>query len=452
MLGRLTIFALLAAIHVSAFAQSEPKDSLAAVGKVKPSLDTMTGDEIHRMEMMQSHKLLFSAGEDEAYDDSIARTIELFYLDQFRSFSDPELPYFLFMSKDTKLAMGIGGSVRMRGWADFDGAVPTNGFIPYMIPTPNDPDQSRAIGGTPGGTALFFKIVGRDVLKGNFMAYIQADFSGANNVGFKLKKAYVIWNDWTIGYAASTFSDPAAEAPTIDGAGQNGTTSHTTMLVRWMHTMKKHWQIAASVELPSSQIDADGVNTKALKDYIPDVSAFAQYQWGHGEHVRLAGIVRTLPYENLITRDRRSLVGWGIQTSALVYPVTRLGLFAEINYGKGYSAYMGDLSVGSYDLVPDGSTPGKMYAPESFAANIGLRYNFSTKFYSCLALGQVRYYPSYRPDPTDYKYGQYLAVNLFYQPTPRLLAGIEYLRGARHDFSGTTGTANRIDVLFQFAF
>ena len=65
---------------------------------------------------------------------------------------------------------------------------------------------------------------------GDIIGYIQCDFSGPDNVGFKLKKAYVTISDWTVGYAATTFSDPAAEAPTIDGGGQNGKTAHTDLL------------------------------------------------------------------------------------------------------------------------------------------------------------------------------------------------------------------------------
>ncbi|MDE6826334.1 MAG: hypothetical protein K2J18_06150, partial [Paramuribaculum sp.] len=56
--------------------------------------------------------------------DSIKNILDRFYYDQFRSFQDPEAPYFLFMSRDAKLTMGIGGCVRMRGWYDWGGAIP----------------------------------------------------------------------------------------------------------------------------------------------------------------------------------------------------------------------------------------------------------------------------------------------------------------------------------------
>lgn len=41
--------------------------------------------------------------------DSINRVITEYYVDQFRGFQDPEAPYFMFMSKDSQLGMGLGG-------------------------------------------------------------------------------------------------------------------------------------------------------------------------------------------------------------------------------------------------------------------------------------------------------------------------------------------------------
>lgn len=70
----------------------------------------------------------------EASSDSAYALIGRFYADQFRNFQDPRAPYFMFMSKNAELAMGVGGVVRMRGWFDWNGSIPANGFAPYLIP------------------------------------------------------------------------------------------------------------------------------------------------------------------------------------------------------------------------------------------------------------------------------------------------------------------------------
>ena len=77
--------------------------------------------------LKQQHKFIMIDGERPS-DDSLRTVLDRFYLDQFRSFQDPAAPYFLFMSRDSQLAMGIGGCVRLRGWYDWGGAIPSNCF------------------------------------------------------------------------------------------------------------------------------------------------------------------------------------------------------------------------------------------------------------------------------------------------------------------------------------
>lgn len=420
---------------------------------------TISDDSIARLNPQQAkearlqreQRVIFVGNGEVGNRDSVAQTIAMFYVDQFRHFQDPIAPYFMLMSKDAKLAMGIGGAVRMRGWGDFGGVMPVNGFVPGMIPVPSDPDRRRRIGGTPGGTALFFKVIGRSSM-GDVTGYIQCDFSGANNVTFTLKKAYVTIDEVTIGYASTTFSDPEAEVPTIDGAGQNGRTSGSAMLVRWMHSFNRHWSMAASVEMPKSQVDADGIDTKRLDDYLPDIDAFVQYGWDRGSHIRLSAMARFIPYKDMVAMCNRTVVGWGAQLSGVWYPTASLGVFGEFNTGHGYSSLMGDLSIGNYDLVADKGVAGRLYAPLAAGLTAGLRYNFTPKIYSTVALGKAAYFPKDQLAPDNYRYGLYGAVDLFYEPTPRLQAGIEYLRGSRHNVSGQSASANRIDILFQFAF
>ena len=103
----------------------------------------------------RSNKLVFIDGrpvdrvELNLYTDSIRSRIAAFYYDQFHHFMDPGAPYFLFLSKDSKLAMGIGGAVRMRAYYDWGGAMPSPGFAPALIPIPADPANMKHFGTTP---------------------------------------------------------------------------------------------------------------------------------------------------------------------------------------------------------------------------------------------------------------------------------------------------------------
>lgn len=425
-------------------------DSLAA-----PS----THDRLPEKEQIQktigSTKVIFINGDDSSRPsrDSVESLLQNFYVNQFRHFQDPRSPYFMFMSKDANLAMGIGGVIRMRGLFDWNGAIPVKGFAPYFIPVPSDPTERRRIWATPAGTSIYYTILGRGGFLKDFMGYVEGNFDGYDGVGFKLKKAYFIMGDWTVGYATSTFADPSAESPTIDGAGPNGDISRTTVLVRYMHTFRDRWTVAGSVEFPSSQIDADGVDTKKCDDYVPDLSAMAQYQWDDGvSHVRLSALLRWMAYRDLRTSVNHTVPGWGVQLSATAKIIPDFSLYLLSNVGQGHGSFTGDLSDGSYDLIGDPQSPGRMYAPTSVALTFGAKYNFRPNIYACLALAEQRYLPKHTPEGTAYKYGLYGAVNLFWEITPRIRVGAEYLAGKRMNFDGSHGNANRIDALFQLDF
>lgn len=389
-------------------------------------------------------------GNPTASQDSVNRLLRQFYMDQFRHFQDPEAPYFMFMSRDAKLALGMGGKLQVNGWYGWNGIVDDSDFKPYEIPVPKNITDKRKLDASPAETSIFLTLLG-NTHHGAFMAYIEGGFSGYKSRGFKLKKAYLTFRDWTVGYAKSTFSDPGAEIPVVDGGGQNGKMGHTTTLVRWIHGFRGGWKVAASLELPDYGIQTVDSMVRKQSVYVPDVAAFLQYGWGES-HVRLSGIFRVLPYRDLLAGRNHSKIGWGVQLSSAAQVSRRLTLFAMANVGQGISSYSNDLGVDSYDLVSDLSRPGVMYAPTAWSLALGAQYYFTKNVYSSLTLSEARYMPSRQVLPTDYKYGLYGAVNVFWDITSRLQAGVEYLLGKRQNFDRRHACANRIEAMFSFSF
>ncbi len=400
----------------------------------------------------RSHRIISLDNGSRIYADSVKKMISEFYVDQFRHFQDPAAPYFMFMSRNSDLAMGIGGVVRMRGWYDW-GGVSTNGFVPYMIPIHRNPAHTRHFGTTPSGSALFFRVIGRSRTFGSFQFYIQGEFTGGNNQrDFELKKAYALVNDFTIGYASSSFSDPSAIPPTIDAAGPNNKFTVTNVLVRWMHTNSHGFGAAFSVEDPSNQIDVDQVNTESVDQWLPDFASFLQYEWDHSQHIRLAGIVRTLPYRDMLAARNRNIVGWGLQLSSIFRPTNAMTCYFIANTGKGYASLGGDMACGNYDLVGDPNKPGHLYAPQALGWCVGLQYNYKPNVFSVVSFSQSRYLPREKVDGSQYKYGLYGTATLFWDVTPRMQLGMEYNLGKRVDFDGQGRWAQRVGALAQFSF
>lgn len=380
--------------------------------------------------------------------------INLFYYNQFRHFQDPLAPYFMLMSKTNQFAMGIGGMVRMRGWYDWHGAMQNSAFIPYNISIPNDPTRDRWFGTTPAGTALFFSVFGRNKTFGNYQLYIEANFNGYGSRDFQLKKAYAVINDWMIGYANSTFTDPAAQPPTVDSQGPNSETSDTNVLVRWMHSFKKNWVVAASVETPDGAIPSQSGLYTGCNDYMPNFAAFAQYQWSSNQHIRLSGIVRGLEYRDLVTGSNHKLTGWGAHLSTVFQPVAPLTVYGAIVTGQGIGSLINDLQNSPMDLVGDPGNPGKMKTPFNFGWYAALQYHYRPDLFSTVVFSAERFLPKDEPtyENLTYKYGLYGAANIFWNITPRCQAGAEYNLGKRKDIDGQHRWVNRVSLMAQFSF
>lgn len=402
--------------------------------------------------LKQSHRIIFFGDGDRPHNDSVRALVDLFYYDQFQHSQDPRAPYFLFMSKDDKLAMGIGGVVRMRGWADWSGVIDYNGFIPYAISIPKDEVHRKKIASTPAGTALYFRVIGRHNQFGNYQLYIEANFDGYQSRDFHLKKAYATVNDWTIGYAPSSFCDPVTNPPVIDAQGPSAMVQTTAVLVRWQHNVHKNWSIASSIEMPASQVGGDNVTTEAIDDWFPNVAAFGQYQWGKNEHIRLSGIMRVLPYRDLVAGENRNKIGWGVQMSSVFRPVEPLTLYATVNGGCGYGSFTGDLIMGNFDLINNPNDEGRMYAPGAFAWFGSAQYHFRPNLFASATIGQERFLPSHEVTGDTYKYGLYSAFNVSWNPSPRLQLAAEANFGKRKNFNGESNWARRACMMIQFSF
>lgn len=407
--------------------------------------------------LVASHKIITIPGSEPiAHPDSVRNLIEQFYVDQFRSFQDPAAPYFLFMSRDAKLAMGIGGCVRMRGWYDWGGAIPANGFVPALIQMTPNPTNERKLGTTPAGTALFFRVIGHTYSNLNYQLYIETNFNGYESRDLHLKKAYAIINDWTIGYASSTFSDPAAQPPTVDAQGPNNKLGATDVLVRWMKPFGKHFTLALSAENPAKQTQATDEFAAKCSEWMPDVAMFVQWGWRRSEHARLSAIYRTLSYRNLATEKNHNLGALGLMASAVTRPVDPLTIYSTFTAGKGVASLGGDMMVAMTDLVMDPHAKGRMYAPWGLGWCLGLQWNFRPNLFACVSASQTYNKQSYTHmadfDRSNFRRGSYIAANVFWNLTPRAQVGAEFNLGERTDVDSQRRWARRIGALCQFSF
>lgn len=405
--------------------------------------------------ILKDHNIIILGDSTRMSEATERELLEKFYLNQFENTREPDAPYFLFMSRESNLVMGMGGDVKLRAYFDPGNSLPGSSFSPYDIPMERNELMRNKLSTTPAGTGLYFRVIGRNRKIGSYQVYIKARFDGGPTNDFKLNKAFATINDWTVGLATSTFSDGAAEPPTVDANGTTLSMNYSTLLVRWLHQFKKGFSMAASLETPRCGFEysyqADGQPTaKPRAQSVPDMLAMGQYQWAPGQHVRLSGIVRWLPYRNLISGTNHLARGWGFQFSTVFNPVPKMTCYGTLNLGRSYVNNSGDFLLGAYDLIGSRSHPGKMCTFPSWTYLVGASYYYSRKCFSTVSFGEARII-SHRTNDS-YKYGIFGAVNFFYNLTPRIQFGSEFSWGKRAEWGGDTAWGRRLSASAQFSF
>lgn len=383
-----------------------------------------------------------------------SRLVGIIYDTEDLHFSDPRAPRFLFLDREGRMALGIGGYVKGTLQYDMNGAIDDgSNFTTFKIPVPLNPAQRNQFYANANHSTIFLKMVGKETRLGHFQAYIQTNFSGGGNSAYelKLKQAWISLGAVTAGLTRSTFSDGAAGLPTIDDQGPSGEVTARNVLVQYKPRIGKHLTIGVSVEMPSADYTVAEGQCEAIKQRVPDIPAYVQWGWDGGQsHVRLSGILRNLSYRDLVAGRNHFKTGWGVQFSGVGRVVGGLSAYGQVAYGKGIARYINDLEGNDLDLVADHG--GKMKAPGSLAVVGGLKYNITNRLFMTAGYSLCRLYDQGSMGPDTYRRGQYVVVNGIFDIVPSLRLGLEYLWGNRVNMDHASGHANRVMAMLQYSF
>ena len=369
-------------------------------------------------------------------------------------FQDPRAPRFLFMDKEGKVALGIGGYVKGTMSVDMDGISDNLDFVTADIPAPPQSDMRNQFQMDASTSRIFLKLVGSNTQVGDFTVYLESDFRGKNGHQYdlRLRQAFIQFGGWKVGRAKTTFSDGASAPPTIDFEGPSGSVSTKNTMIQYSHQFGKHWSTAMAIEAPSASYTTDKNLSESIKQRVPDIPTYVQYAWDGGKsHIRLSNLFRFLSYRNLVEGDNKLVFGWASQLSGMITFSPHWKLYYQAAYGKGYADYLNDLGGSGYDLIPDGDT-GNLEAPYALGLVGGIQYNIHKNLFLSASFSQCRLYDTESLPGSTYRYGQYVAANVFYEPVDNCMVGFEYLYGNRHNVDGTSGNAHRINAMIQYHF
>ena len=325
-------------------------------------------------------------------------------------FQQPGRPQFLFAHKQNKYSLALGGFIALRTSYDFDG--------------------------TPSAT----------------------DFRGGAQGSYtpRLREAYVSFKGFTFGRDVTTFCDLDAGPTTIDFQGPNAYNFTFATMIRYeVPFANDHLKFGLAAELPSVS-GTFGETFDPIPQRVPDFPVYFQYAWGakRDSHFRVTGVVRDLYLHNAATGNNTSLLGWGVQASTCINLARVLTIYGNGVYGEGITNYIQDLSGLGYDFTPDPQDPAKVQTMPMWGWYGAARINilpqrlFISGGYSEAHIQQKHGYFS----GDQYRNGQYIFGNIFYNFTSRCSIAAEYLYGSRENRDGMKNHANRVSMQVQYNF
>ena len=377
--------------------------------------------------------------------------VEIFQNTQSGYHHDPRAPRFVLVDQEGRWGLGIGGYLQTKIEYDFDKAVANVDFLPSAIQRNGASSQYRM---DMSNSTLFLKLVGSSRWLGDFIVYTSADWRG-DGLGLQLQNAYMSTKYFTFGYTIGTFMDISAIPTTIDYGGPCGMTFYRSTQLQFRYGFDFGLSMGIALEAPNVNATGDEyIHVGAQR--CPNIPIFVQYNWRNDSrnHIRLGAIMRDISYTDKVKGTDTDKVGWGAQASVLA-TMGKLQLKGQFTVGEGIGSLVNNISNVGVDVVANPNEPGRamMLTSESWYA--GVQYNFNSKWFASAAYSQTALHSRNgygEAHPEGFRKGQYAVANVFYNVSPNLQLGLEYLHGWRVDFDKRTFNANRVNLSARYDF
>ncbi|MCC6482585.1 MAG: porin [Sphingomonadaceae bacterium] len=294
--------------------------------------------------------------------------------------------------------------------------------------------------------------------------YVETDFQTSagtqgserttNGYNLALRRAYVQFDNLTVGQDWSTFQNAGALPETTDFIG---TTEGSVFVRQPLVRFTKKLGDKASIQLAAENGETQSATGPALntvendQDKLPDMVARLNLTTKIGEFA-LAGIGRQLRVDAGAIKD--TALGWGVSGSGKIMfgDKKQHDLRFMVTYGKGLGRYVG-LNF-SPDAIVSGA--GQLETPRLFAGFAALRIGLTPTVRTNLMVSYqdvnypggfaAGYFNSFNETALSY------AGNIFWSPAKGFDLGAEYRHGRRELVSGVSGQLDRLEFAAKYSF
>jgi regulator of replication initiation timing len=275
-----------------------------------------------------------------------------------------------------------------------------------------------------------------------------------NGYNLALRRAYVQFDNLTVGQDWSTFQNAATLPESTDFVGTTeGTVFVRQPLVRYAKKLSDMATLQLAVENGETQ-SATGPTLATVEndqDRMPDFVARMNVKAGNAD-LALASIVRQLRVDSGAIKD--TAMGWGVSGSGKILfgDKKQHDLRFMATYGKGLGRYVG------LNFSPDAiiSATGQLETPRLFAGFAALRIGLTPTVRTNIMFSyqDVNYPGGFAAgyfngfNETAYSY----AGNIFWSPAKGFDLGAEYRHGVRELGSGAKGQLDRLEFAAKYSF
>ena len=352
-------------------------------------------------------------------------------------------------TKDGKMQLRILGSVRFSVLYDFIDYPISKTFNTYYIPTGDDNVSVPNFSSSLNNSRLGFEIT-RKLDTKNVFIRLESDFNGSNG-DYRIRHAYGQIDNFLVGQTWSLFSNVSSLPKMVDGNGPTGSVTLRTAQARYSGSNRKGTRWAAALEYSRPDLNAEAFDTTGIStvQLIPDVTARIEREGIFGA-VQLSGVLTTLSKRD-INNNINNTVGFGGSLSGTIDFNVDHKLLYQVTYGKSISHFITTFSGTGMDAVYDPANS-NFLPVNSFGGFLSYGFDWTKNLSTNVSGGYAELYYQATQEGNNYKNSMSLSFDTFWDIVDGAQLGIEYVYGQRWDIDGTSGSANRVWLLFYYDF
>lgn len=345
----------------------------------------------------------------------------------------------------------IGGRVKLDMLYDFNGSGDRYQFLMSQIPVEGSPEYANRGYFNMFARESRLNIDMRRVTPGKvpLKIFIEGDFwSSTSSANFRLRHAYIVAGNFIFGQTWTTTSIMESIPNLIDFAAGDALYGGRAAQIKYQNRINDKWKWALGLEMMDfigidNAFDLPGRSSLGL----PALAGRLDYSWKTGM-VALGVNLAQMRWDG---GDSVYATAW--QLAAVIG--------GRQYIGKDYFTFNVALGKGSGDniMALTGSNSNAILTPDgeletmpAVAIVLGYVHKWNDKFTTNASVAYTELDPSVYRAPASMKAAAIGHVNLIYQATERLSAGIEYMRGERRNKNSDYGWANRLQAMVKFDF